>query len=109
MPVVYMHGLGFGLMQNHLLIKHLVQSLPTHPILVPLAHHTAHAFFHERHLRPWTRTELVETIKGICRRWGFWEEPRTGMCQRKSDIGGVSLMSHSNGSVGHGWSESVCR
>lgn len=109
MPIVYLHGLGFGLMQNHLLIKHLIQSLPTHPLVVPLAHHTAHALFHERHLRPWTRTELVETMKGICRRWGFWQEPQTGMDQRKSDIGGVSLMSHSNGSVAHGWSESVCR
>jgi hypothetical protein len=109
MPIVYLHGLGFGLMQNHLLINHLIQSLPTHPVLVPLAHHTAHAFFHERHLRPWIRSGLVETMKGICRKWVFWEEPQTGMGQRKSDIGGVSLMSHSNGSVGHGWSESVCR
>jgi hypothetical protein len=94
MPIVYLHGLGFGLMQNHLLINHLIQSLPTHPVLVPLAHHTAHAFFHERHLRPWTRTELVEAMKEICRKWGFWEEPQSGMGQLQSDIGGVSLMSH---------------
>jgi hypothetical protein len=38
MPIVYLHGLGFGLIQNHLLIKHLIQSLPTHPLVVPLAH-----------------------------------------------------------------------
>jgi hypothetical protein len=40
MPIVYLHGLGFGLIQNHLLIKHLIQSLPTHPLVVPLAYHT---------------------------------------------------------------------
>jgi hypothetical protein len=107
MPIVYLHGLGFGLVQNHLLIKHLLKSLPTHPVVVPLAPHTAQSLFHHRHLRPWTRAELVESMKEICRKWGFWEEPQTGMRSRETDVGGVSLMSHSNGSVAHGWSE--CR
>lgn len=108
MPVVYLHGLGFGLLQNHLLIKHLIKSLPTHPLVVPLAHHTSQAFFHPRHLRPWTRRELVDAVKAICTKWGFWEEPQTGMGQRAETIGGVSLLSHSNGSVHHGWSKWSC-
>lgn len=94
MPIVYLHGLGFGLLQNHLLLKHLVSSLPSHPLLVPLAHHTAHAIFNDRHLKPWTRPELVSAVKEACIRHGFYD-PDFG--------GGVSMMSHSNGSVHHGW------
>ncbi|WVQ96095.1 hypothetical protein IAU59_003196 [Kwoniella sp. CBS 9459] len=98
MPVVYLHGLGFGLLQSHLLIKHLIASLPTHPIVVPLSPHTAQSLFHHRHLRPWTRKELVEGMKNICTQWGFWDEHARGSAK-----GGVSLLSHSNGSVSHGW------
>ncbi|ORY34890.1 hypothetical protein BCR39DRAFT_515410 [Naematelia encephala] len=101
MPIVYLHGLGFGLLQSHLLVKHLLKSLPTHPLLIPISPHTSQAFFHPRFLRPWTRPELVEGMKAICTRWGFWNEPQTGMGSRST--GGVSLMSHSNGSVPHGW------
>lgn len=99
MPVVYMHGLGFGLLQNHFLLKHLVASLPTHPLLVPLAHHTAQEVFHWRYLKPWTRPELVSTLKAACKRFGFYD-PDIG--------GGVSMLSHSNGSVHHGWAVKDC-
>lgn len=105
MPIVYFHGLGFGLLQNHLLVKHLIESLPTHPIVVPLAPHTGQAFFHPRHLRPWSRRELVETVKAICTRWRFWEEPQAGNGGQVR--GGVSLLSHSNGSVAHAWRGSI--
>lgn len=84
----------FGLLQNHLLLKHLVSSLPSHPLLVPLAHHTAHGIFHRRFLEPWTRRELVAAVKEAVTRHGFWD-PDFG--------GGVSLLSHSNGSVHHAW------
>ncbi|WWC92942.1 uncharacterized protein L201_007905 [Kwoniella dendrophila CBS 6074] len=98
-PVVYLHGLGFGLLQSHLLIKHLISSLPTHPILIPLSPHTSQSLFHHRHLRPWTRAELVENMKEICTKWGFWDEHARSTSSR----GGVSMLSHSNGSVAHGW------
>lgn len=35
----------------------------------------------------------------MCQRWGFWEPGDDGPKGR----GGVSLLSHSNGSVHHGW------
>jgi hypothetical protein len=98
-PIVYMHGLGYGLLQNHLLIKHLVHSLSTHPLLVPLASHTAQEVFNPRHLKPWTRPELVATLKAACKTFGFWSP---------EDGGGVSMLSHSNGSVHHGWVVKDC-
>ncbi|ODO00734.1 hypothetical protein L198_03060 [Cryptococcus wingfieldii CBS 7118] len=110
MPVVYLHGLGFGLLQSHLLIKHLIASLPTHPIMIPISPHTSQSMFNKRHLRPWTRAEHVGFMKTICRKWGFWDGSDTDRKEdveageRKRDrIGGVSLLSHSNGSVGHAW------
>jgi len=116
-PLVYLQGLGFGLvsdhhhcqhkkltsqLQNHLLIKHLIKSLPTHPLLIPIPPHTSQSVFHPRHLRPWSRPEVVSVMKRICTKWGFWEE---GDDQTPSK-GGVSMLSHSNGSVAHGWRES---
>ncbi|BEJ15990.1 hypothetical protein CspHIS471_0505950 [Cutaneotrichosporon sp. HIS471] len=98
-PVVYLHGLGFGLLQNHLLLIHLIQSLPTHPLLVPIAHHTAQAIFDPRYLKPWTRPQLVAMLRGACARWGFFAPGDDGPKGR----GGISLLSHSNGSVHHGW------
>ncbi|GMK55583.1 hypothetical protein CspeluHIS016_0206390 [Cutaneotrichosporon spelunceum] len=98
-PVVYLHGLGFGLLQNHLLINHLIVSLPTHPLLVPIAYHTAQGIFDSRYLKPWTRPQLVAMMRGACARWGFFEPGDDGPKGR----GGISLLSHSNGSVHHGW------
>jgi len=89
-------------LQNHLLIKHLIKSLPTHPLLIPIPPHTSQSVFHHRHLRPWSRPEVVSVMKRICTKWGFWEE---GDAQTPSK-GGVSMLSHSNGSVAHGWRES---
>jgi hypothetical protein len=97
MPVVYFHGLGFGLLQSHLLIRDLLAKMPTHPIVIPIAPHTSQSIFHERFLQPWTKDEVVDGMKGICKKWGFWDGRRTG---------GMSLMSHSNGSIAHSWRES---
>jgi len=83
-------------LQSHLLIKSLVTKLDSHPILVPLAPYTSQAVFHRRHLRPWTQDEVVEGMTAICKRWGFWDGDKAG---------GVSMMSHSNGSVAHAWCE----
>jgi len=96
-----MHGLGFGLLQNHLLIQKLLTTLSTHPVVVPLAPHTSQSIFHPRHLRPWTREELVSTMKKICTKWGFWEDGG----EKGRAKGGVTMLSHSNGSIAHSWGE----
>ena len=51
-------------------------------------------------------------MKNICRQWGFWnggdDESKAQGGEgddREKVIGGVSMLSHSNGSVGHAWSE----
>lgn len=104
MPIMYLHGLGFGLIQNLSVLKPLLTQLPTHPILFPIAQHTAQSVFNGRHLRPWTRKGFTADIKAVCDKWGFGPKEQTGLV--KSDgRGGLSVISHSNGSVHHGWRE----
>lgn len=81
------------------MINRLMDGLPTHPLVIPLSPHTSQDFLHHRRLRPWKRDELVTTIKNICLKWGFWVG--------ETGEGGVSMMSHSNGSVAHGWSTRI--
>jgi len=111
LPVIYLHGLGFGLVSHsacvadrqvtsYALIKSLIKSLPDQPLLIPLQPHTSQSIFHPRHLRPWTRAEFVESISRTCVKFGFWK-PSTNGAEVQ---GGCSVLSHSNGSVPHCWS-----
>lgn len=111
LPVVYLHGLGFGLVSDsacvaddqitsYALIKSLIKALPDQPLLIPLQPHTSQSIFHPRHLKPWTRGEFVESIARTCAEFGFWLPPRDGAEAQ----GGCSILSHSNGSVPHCWS-----
>jgi hypothetical protein len=54
--------------------------------------------FHPRHLVPFSHLETVNSIKLACERWSFFDE---AIDTSPSD--GIVIMSHSNGSVGHGW------
>ncbi|KAI5455099.1 hypothetical protein NCC49_002370 [Naganishia albida] len=111
-PVLYLHGLGFGLtsIQNIHVVQTLVQRLPDVPIIVPIQPHISMHVFHPRHLKPPLRHEMVKDVRAICKRWGFWTE---GPLQsrgvggkgpdEKSARRGIAILSHSNGSIAHGW------
>lgn len=123
-PIVFIHGLGFGSdsFVNMSVIKKLCKTLGSHPLLIPLQPAISQHFFHKRHLRPYARKEFVRDVAAACERWGFFSdqgisqvapdnktdrhelEPRREhhLCGRR-DKGGVVLLSHSNGSVGHAW------
>lgn len=38
-------------------------------------------------------------LRAACERWGFWAPGQDG----RTGYGGVSMLSHSNGSVHHAW------
>jgi len=111
LPVIYLHGLGFGLVSfascladnqltSYALIKSLIKALPDQPLLIPLQPHTSQSIFHPRHLVPWTRSEFVESISRTSAKLGFWTSATHG-----GEVqGGCSVLSHSNGSVPHCWS-----
>ena len=71
----------------------LLQTLPSHPIIVPLQPHISMQIFHPRHLVPLTRAETVASIKLACRRWGFYDDAKAD----KSGDEGIVIVSHSNG------------
>jgi hypothetical protein len=67
--------------------------------MIPLQPHISMQIFHPRHLVPFNRPETVTSIKLACQRWGFFNEETSGSATND----GIVIMSHSNGSVGHGW------
>lgn len=88
------------------LVMRLMASLPDHPLMIPLQPHTSQVVFHSRHLRPWSRTEFLKRMKRVCTDFGFWHEGSgAGTKEESEQWGGVSILSHSNGSVAHTWSE----
>lgn len=114
-PIVYIHGLGFGMIQNHFIIHSLATKLPSHPIAIPLQPHISMNFTHKQHLNPLDRESTVKAITNICNRWKFHvptlncsnvggdENTYAGRSKKGGCENGVILLSHSNGSIAHGW------
>lgn len=112
-----MYSLTFCQIQNIHVVQTLVQRLPDVPIIVPIQPHISMHVFHPRHLKPPSRNETVTDIRAICKRWGFWtEDSSVGNAmddkrhsgERRAHNGktarrGIAILSHSNGSIAHGW------
>lgn len=81
-PVIFLHGLGLGLLQYYQLIKNLVKGLPSRPIMIPLQPQISQNFFHSRYINPITRHESVANLLQIIKEIG-WEDD------------GVDILSHS--------------
>ncbi|KAF8591595.1 hypothetical protein K439DRAFT_1380658 [Ramaria rubella] len=94
-PLVFIHGLGLGLLQYHFLIRDFFRVLPSHPILIPLQPHISQNIFHPRFLNPLHREESVRCMTQIFKQLG-WEKS------------GVTMLSHSNGSFFHAWLLKSC-
>ena len=103
-----------------LVIRKLCKTLSSHPLLIPMQPHIGQQFFHPRHLRPTSRKAFVEDLVAACKHWKFYDERGLGSDDESdgSNVGpgagldhldgvrrngGVVLLSHSNGSVGHTW------
>jgi hypothetical protein len=103
-------------------IRKLCKTLSSHPLLIPIQPHVGQQIFHSRFLEPDRRKQFVHDIERACARWGFYnkdglvtqieqavpEQIEEAAIQldhlddpRKN--GGIVLLSHSNGSVGHAW------
>ncbi|KIJ56873.1 hypothetical protein M422DRAFT_23007 [Sphaerobolus stellatus SS14] len=89
-PLVFLHGLGLGLLQYHELIRLLVKEFPTHPLLILIQPHISQDFFHPRFLNPISRHETVDSLLRVIKENG-WDED------------GVDVLSHSNGTFVHSW------
>lgn len=70
-PLVFVHGLGLGLLQYHPLISKLLSVLTDRPILIPLQPQISQDFFHPRFLVPVTRHQMADSLARVLDKLGW--------------------------------------
>lgn len=90
-PLLFLHGLGMGLAQYASLVSYFEQhsSLRRRPLILLVQPHVSMSLFHPEHRKPPTKESTTRGLKALIRRWGFKD--------------GVDVVSHSNGTIVHGW------
>ncbi|KAF8621659.1 hypothetical protein AX15_007673 [Amanita polypyramis BW_CC] len=118
-PVLFIHGLGFGLFQYYLFLRHLLNTTTDRPVLVLLQPQISQDLFHPQFLQPLNRRQTVERLVSLLAELG-WVDSRLNrsssesstdneedvQCQLPSPpdkTSGVAVLSHSNGSYTHAW------
>ncbi|TCD64755.1 hypothetical protein EIP91_003646 [Steccherinum ochraceum] len=106
-PVVFLHGLGVGLLQSSHFIEALFKAQPDRPFLIPLFPHTSQEIFHPRYLKPLSRHESAQLIGGLLKELG-WVDGDDGEAgeekkEKAESRTGVVVLSHSNGTFIYGW------
>lgn len=81
-PLVFIHGLGLGLLQYNLQIRDFFRMLPSRPVLIPLQPHISQNIFHPRFLDPLSREESVRSMTEVIQKMGWMDQ-------------GVDMLSHS--------------
>ncbi|KAJ3987296.1 hypothetical protein F5890DRAFT_1631901 [Lentinula detonsa] len=111
-PVVFLHGLGLGLLQYHTFLSHLFQEFADRPLLIILQPHISQNIFHDRYLSPMPRKQTTKTLSSLLASFGWTSlDPSTNSSEDEGhhpnakDRGqnGVTILSHSNGSYCHAW------
>jgi len=116
-PVVFMHGLGLGLIQYAHFLETIFKAEPDRPFLVPLLPHVSQEIFHSRFLRPIGRHESAKCIGGLLRELEWVEKDDEVVGAEEAETGqvedaekslakpptGVTMLSHSNGTFIHCW------
>ena len=93
-PIVFIHGLGAGLLGYNVLISEFTRLFSDRPILVPLQPHISQNLFHSRFLKPMTRHETVECLAGLLVELGWAVDcDEAGLPEQTQS--GVTMISHS--------------
>ncbi|GAA6034999.1 hypothetical protein JCM8097_002136 [Rhodosporidiobolus ruineniae] len=98
-PLIFIHGLGMGACQYATLLSVLSTSpqLRRRPIVILLQPHISMSFFEPGYLDPPDQKRCTEGLERVLRRFGFDER-----------AGGCTVLSHSNGTIVHGWLVKDC-
>ncbi|GAA6012658.1 hypothetical protein JCM10207_009071 [Rhodosporidiobolus poonsookiae] len=98
-PLVFIHGLGMGACQYATLISVLSThpSIRTRPVLILLQPHISMSFFQRGYLDPPDQKRCTEGLERVLRKFRFDER-----------AGGCTVLSHSNGTIVHGWLVKDC-
>jgi hypothetical protein len=110
-PIVFIHGLGLGLLQYQVTLYNLLHTFSDRPLLVYLQPHISQNIFHPRYLTPMTRHETAGNLADLMVKLGWVDNPLEGIEDKGreppilqvKDGKGVTMLSHSNGSYTHAW------
>ena len=87
-PIVFIHGLGLGVVQYHTVLSHLCEELSHVPLLIPLQPQLSQDIFHPRFLKPMRRHEKADLLGRLLCELG-WAGSIDGANK------GVTVLSHS--------------
>ncbi|KAF5363284.1 hypothetical protein D9756_000449 [Leucocoprinus leucothites] len=117
-PLVFVHGLGLGLLQYHILISKLFRIFTDRPILIPLQPQISQDFFHPQFLVPVTRHQMADNLARVLDKLGWAyldtdgdQELDTDSDEEREKVNrdllqerrGITMLSHSNGTYVHAW------
>lgn len=98
-PILFIHGLGLGLLQYYTVFIELFGSFTDRPILIPLQPHISQDIFHPRYLTPLPRREAVKRYTSLITKLGWTSDIALGMGEDDSSFSvsgrGVTVVSHS--------------
>lgn len=91
-PLLFIHGLGMGVAQYYTLVNFLAsaESLKDRPIVILIQPHISMSFFSSDYLNPPDQKRCTTEFETIAKKWKF-------------DEAGITVLSHSNGTMVHGW------
>ena len=95
-PIVFLHGIGFGLFHYILFIISLLRRFSDRPLLVPIQPHVSQRIFHDKFTRLLGKRATIEGIAGALRKHGFVPEDDGSYEAKIGDpTTGVTVVSHS--------------
>ena len=104
-PIVFVHGLGLGLIQYRKTIVHLFDTFRDRPVLILIQPHISQDIFHPRYLQPMTRHQMADRLARLLQRLNWVDLPEdepsesseeTEMrCSFTGNRQGVTMLSHS--------------
>lgn len=95
-PIVFLHGLGLGLMQYKLVLYNLLTNHGDRPLLVPMQPHISQNIFHPKFLEPMPRHKMTACLVGLLRELGWVPSLDDSLeYERKASKHGVVMLSHS--------------
>ena len=70
-PIIFLHGLGLGLVHYHSLVAHLFTEFTDRPVLVPLQPQSSHDIFHPDYLNPPGRRLMSQRLANLVQSLGW--------------------------------------
>ncbi|KAJ7283568.1 hypothetical protein C8J57DRAFT_739016 [Mycena rebaudengoi] len=107
-PIVFLHGLGMGLLQYSPVIRDLHDQFPDRPMLYVIQPHVSQNIFHPQFLNPLCREAFADRLAALMHDLGWVNlnaKDGEGLAEGKEVVQshGVTILSHSNGSYAHAW------